>query len=107
MVAKLAVLSFSDGRERVHQDLLPYIERVETQIINTLKELGIECIKGKEVINSNESAVWTAEELLKNDFVKNDFDGLILNIPVFAFPNYVLIALKSIDKPVLVYSPPN
>ncbi len=102
MAVKLAVLSFSDGRERVHRDLLPYIEKVETQIINTLKELGIECIKGEEVINSNESAVCIAKELLKDDF-----DGLILNIPVFAFPNYVLIALKFIDKPILVYSPPN
>lgn len=102
MEIKLGILSFSDGRERVHKDLLPYIEETETKIVNILKELNIHCIKGKEVIHSNESAVSTAKEL-----TKDDIDGVILNIPVFAFPNFVLTALNFIDKPLLIYSPPN
>lgn len=102
MSIKIGLLSFSDGRERVHRDLTPHIEEIENKLTDTLRSLGIEYVKGREIIHSNETAVSVAKDL-----AKDDLDGVILNISVFAFPNFILTALNFIDRPILIYSFPN
>jgi len=100
---KMGLLSFSDGRERVHRDLVPEIEKNIARIAQFLREQeGIEVVKGEKIIYTPALAREEAQRL-----VAKGVDGVIFNIPVFAFPNFSVIAAKISNRPILIYSPSN
>jgi L-fucose isomerase len=98
---RIGLLSFSDGRERVHKSLAPIIEKTANQIKATLEATEeIEVILGKEIIwrhaQAREQARWIHGQ---------NIDGTILNVPVFAFPNLARIACNFAQEPFLAFSP--
>ena len=97
---KVALLSFSDGRNSVHQDLLPYIQQQSEIIRTTLEETGqVEVIEASQVIWSNHLAQQCAIE------IKAALpDAIIFNVPIFSFPNFSLVAESILRLPVLVIS---
>lgn len=99
---KIGILSFSDGRKRVHDDLLEYIENNENKYSKMLIDKNIKVIKGSEVI-WNTNLAKNQAEIINSENV----DGVILNIPVFAFPNLVLIAAGLINVPLIAISSAN
>lgn len=101
MTIRLGLISFSDGRERVHQELLPDIIQHENKITSILEAIeGIEVHRAQEVVNSHESAREEARRLSALNL-----DGVIFNIPVFAFPNYVVITTQLLRVPYLLLTP--
>ena len=97
---KVGVLSFSDGRQSVHEGLAPYITEVEQQIRAALQKTGeIEFTGPVRVIAGNAQAKAYALE------VKAELpDAVIFNVPVFAFPNFSVIAASVLKVPILVIS---
>lgn len=98
---RLGLLSFSDGRERVHADLAPDIRSHEMHIKKLLENTGeIEIIQHDDIISNPEKAQ-TASKRMNGE----NLDGILFNIPVFAFPNFVVIAARLIHLPLLLLGP--
>ncbi len=98
---RIGLLSFSDGRERVHKSLSPAIENSAKQIRAKLEASGeFEVINGTEIIwrhtQARDQARWIHSQ---------NIDGTILNVPVFAFPNLARIASHFAQEPFLAFSP--
>ena len=95
------LLSFSDGRDRVHEMLIPDILEHEQAIIRLLESTEkIKLYVGQEIVHSAESARREMRRL-----ASFNLDGVIFNIPVFAFPNYVVIAAQFSQVPILLLGP--
>lgn len=102
-MVRVALISFSDGRSRVHENLSHYIYKCEKSIAEKLEGSGeVKIINGSLIVNSNENAKKIALELRNQQP-----DVCILNIPVFAFPNYAAIAAKMLRIPLLAIAPQN
>ncbi len=98
---RIGLLSFSDGRERVHKNLSPSIEKNADLIRERLEASGqIEVIPGDEIIWRHSQAREQAKLI-----AGKGVDGTILNVPVFAFPNLVRISGQFAQSPFLAYSP--
>lgn len=98
---RLGLLSFSDGRERVHADLAPDIRAHEQRIHELLEGTGeLEVVNYPDIVNNPALAGAAARQMNRNDL-----DGVIFNIPVFAFPNLVVIAAQLLDLPLLLLGP--
>jgi L-fucose/D-arabinose isomerase len=98
-MARIGLLTFSDGRDFVHHDLIPFIEDVEQKIIGTLKAKGHEVIRGQEPIWTNELATREARRLAD---VRPDLT--IFNIPVWAFPHFTMLAAHATPGTMLLFS---
>jgi L-fucose isomerase len=100
-MVRLGVLSFSDGRERVHKSLEPDIRQHEVRIKSILEKTGeLEIVLAPEIIYSAELARQQARYL-----TTFQVDGIILNMAVFAFPNYVVLAAQENPCPYLLLGP--
>lgn len=98
---RLGLLSFSDGRDRVHEGLAPDIQEHQTKIKLILEETNeVEVIVAQDIVHSAETARQEAQRL-----ANFHPDGFIFNIPVFAFPNYVVIAAHVCRGPLLLLGP--
>ena len=99
----VAILSFSDGRKRVHDSLAPYIREQEVRIRQVLEATG------KVRVRVAEEIIWQPE--LAREQAKKAAgmfpDAVILNVPVFAFPNLSVIAASLQTSPCLAISPVN
>jgi L-fucose isomerase len=99
----IGILSFSDGRKRVHDGLAPYITDCEKRLVRIFEEDGgFKTVTGQEIIWNAELARTEADRLSAAQV-----DGIILNVPVFAFPNYSLIAAMRGRGPYLGIAPIN
>lgn len=98
-MARIGLLTFSDGRDFVHHDLIPFIEDIEQKIIGTLEAKGHEVIQGQELIWTNEIATREARRL-----ADARPDLTIFNIPVWAFPHFTMIAAHATPGAMLLFS---
>ena len=53
---KVGVLTVSDGRDYIHEDLLPVTRRYQEQIVAALQKEGFEVVAGNEIVWNAESA---------------------------------------------------
>ena len=100
---RVTILSVSDGRERVHESLLPYIEECAGRIKKALETTG-------EVTATIASPIISDAELARSQglaVAAGNPDAVILNVPVFAFPNFSLIAASLQQAPLLAIAPVN
>ena len=98
---KIGILSFSDGRKRVHESLAGGIMEQRDRVAEALEKTGeISVMAGDEII-------WNARIARQQAATMNaeQVDGIIFNIPVFAFPNFVQIAATMAEGPFLALSP--
>jgi len=102
-VIRVGVLSLSDGRKRVHDGLAPYITEQANRIKAALEVTGeIEVALAEEIVwhpelarsQSSAIAAWRP-------------DAVILNVPVFAFPNLSVLAARCQSVPLLAIAPVN
>jgi L-fucose isomerase len=98
-MARIGVLTFSDGRDFVSRDLETFTADVEGRIAGALRDRGHEVITGDGAITSNELARDHARRL-----AANDPDLTILNIPVWSWPNFPLIAARHTPGPLTIFS---
>jgi L-fucose/D-arabinose isomerase len=100
-VIRLGLLSFSDGRERVHDELAPVIQKHELKIKEMLEATGeIQVVVANEIAHSADTSRQQARKL-----ANQHLDGIILNLAVFAFPNYVVLAAQEGRGPYLLVGP--
>ena len=97
---RIGLLSFSDGRERVHQGLLPGIQAHQEQLRLLIEQAGAEAMVAEEVVHTPRTAVREAKRLLAGDVA-----GVVFNLSVFAFPNFAAIAARILGKPIALLSP--
>ena len=98
---RLGLISFSDGRLRVHESLAPDIREHEAKIKKILEAGGeIEVVPAEDIVHSADAARREAKRL-----AAGDMDGVIFNIAVFAFPNFVVIAAQACSGPILLLGP--
>lgn len=98
-MARVGVLSFSDGRPFVHRDLIEHIADSERRLVAALSERGHEVVRGSEPITANDSAVAQARQV-----ASAQCDLTIFNYPVWAFPHFSMLAAHAIPGPLLLFS---
>jgi L-fucose isomerase len=98
---KIGLLSFSDGRERVHQSLSTGISENARRLQKKLEGTGeVKIVAASEIIWRHSQARDQARAV-----AASGTDGTILNIPVFAFPNLARVAAAWAQPPFLAFSP--
>ncbi len=98
---RLGLLSFSDGRDRVHASLQPDITHHQHRIRALLAAIGDVAVTTGDIVHSHDSARAEARRL-----AALQLDAVVFNIPVFAFPNYIVLAARLIGRvPLLLLGP--
>jgi L-fucose/D-arabinose isomerase len=98
---RVGLLSFSDGRLRVHESLRGAIERHEKTLLDAIgKDPLLAAIPASEIVHSIAHSRAAAAEMRTAGV-----EAAIFSIPVFAFPNYSLMAARLLGLPVLLNSP--
>ncbi len=97
---KVGILTFSDGRASVHQDVEPLNRDFQQRLAKALRETGeVEPIEGKEI-------VWTTE-LAKEEATRLTREGCeltIFNFAVWSFPHLAAMASRFAPGPFLLFS---
>jgi L-fucose/D-arabinose isomerase len=98
---RVGLIGFSDGRLRVHETLKDTIVRHRQAIREALSgDPLLSVTEATDTVFSAKLARRMAKELRGTDI-----EAAVFNIPVFAFPNFSLIAARVLDLPVLLSSP--
>jgi L-fucose isomerase len=98
---KVALLGFSDGRFRVHRTLKDAITRHAKSLRTAIeRDPLLQVIEASGIAYSSKIARDIAKEMRKADV-----EAAVFDIPVFAFPNFSLIAARVLGLPVLLSSP--
>jgi L-fucose isomerase len=98
-VAKVGLLTFSDGRGFVHRDIEEFARGVEDDIARALTGAGHEVVRADQVVWTNESASTEARRV-----ADGRPDLTIFNIPVWAFPHFSMLAARATPGPILLFS---
>ena len=98
---KVGLLSFSDGRLRVHNTLADTIQRHAAVLAKA--------IEGDPLLTVTEARAIAHSSRIARDMAREargaGIEVALFNIPVFAFPNYSLLAARILDMPVALSSP--
>jgi L-fucose/D-arabinose isomerase len=97
-MAVIAVLTVSDGRASVHESVEPFALGVQERIVAALAGRGHDVRAASEAICSNEHAVRLARAA-----AAGRPDVAILNLPVWAFPHFSVLAANELDAPVVLF----
>ena len=98
-MATVGLLTVSDGRASVHHDVGPFAGSVEERIATALERAGHEVVRAQEIVWTNELAVREARRLADARPALT-----ILNIPVWAFPHFSMLAARELPGPLLLFS---
>jgi L-fucose isomerase len=97
-MAAIAVLTVSDGRPAVHRSIEPYALGVQERITAALRARGHDVVAAGEAICSNEHAVRHARAM-----AAGRPDLVVINLPVWAFPHFTVLAANELDAPVVLF----
>jgi L-fucose/D-arabinose isomerase len=98
-MATIAVMTVSDGRPYVHQDIESFGLEVQHRIVSALERAGHRVVTAAGDIHSNATAVAISRTL-----ADARPDLTIVNIPVWAFPHFTMIAVRETPGPVVLFS---
>jgi L-fucose isomerase len=98
-VARVGLITFSDGRDFVHRDLEGFTREVEDEIAAVLGEAGHEVLRAQEVVWTNDGAVTEARRL-----AAQRPDLTLFSIPVWAFPHFAMRAAQATPGPIMLFS---
>ena len=98
-MARVGLMTVSDGRPSVHRGIVDFATGVETKIADTLTGAGHTVIRADRVVCSNELAVSVGRRL-----ADSRPDLTVVSIPVWAFPHFVMLAASQIPGPLLLFS---
>jgi L-fucose isomerase len=96
---RVGILSFSDGRDFVHEGIASFVAEVEDRIVAACQASGHEVVRGSEPVTSNQVAVHEARRL-----AAQRPDLTIFNYPVWAFPHFSAHAVRATPGPLLLFS---
>ncbi len=98
-MARVGVLTVSDGRRAVHDEVGTFGLGVEERLAAALVAAGHEVVRAESDVWSNETAVAEARRIAD---VRPDL--AIINIPVWAFPHFSMLAARELTGPLLLFS---
>src|SRR3954469_10690981 len=97
-MAKVGLLTVSDGRPAVHRDLAEFATGVESRIATALEGAGHTVVRG-DTIWTNELAVSEARRIADARPALT-----VINIPIWAFPHFTMRAGRELTGPLLLFS---
>jgi L-fucose isomerase len=98
-MAKVGLITVSDGRASVHGDVGGFAGDVEARIATVLEAGGHTVVRAAEVVWTNELAVSEARRI-----ADGRPDLTIVNVPVWAFPHFTMRAARELPGPLLLFS---
>lgn len=98
-MARIGILTMSDGRGFVHRDVEGFCRKSEERLASALREAGHEVVRAREVVWTNRLAVSEARRV-----ADARPDLTVFNIPVWAFPHFSLLAAAETPGPLLLFS---
>lgn len=100
---RVGLVAFSDGRFRVHQTLEDTIREHQAVLKKAIQQDPLlSVVEAEEITYSSQLARQNARQMRAQNI-----ESAVFNIPVFAFPNFSLIAARVLELPVLLSSPKN
>jgi L-fucose isomerase len=96
-VARIGLLSMSDGRDFVARDVAGFVEDATRALAGVLRDEGHEVIAARDAIWTNELATTEARRV-----AAERPDLTIFNYPVWAFPHFTMLAADSTPGPLLL-----
>lgn len=97
---KVGILTFSDGRKYIHEDLLALNKRYQQGVADALEaDGGIEVVQGEEI-------VWTSRTAEKEGrrLSSAQVDMTILNYAIWCYPHLSAMAVNFAPGPYLLFS---
>ncbi|WP_433621587.1 L-fucose/L-arabinose isomerase family protein [Nocardia sp. CA-120079] len=98
-MARIGVMSVSDGRDYVHAGIAEFIESAEDRLVAGLRAAGHEVIRGAAQISTNALAGSVAREV-----AAAGVDLTVLHYAVWAFPHFTMLAAGATPGPLLLLS---
>ncbi|WP_328399946.1 L-fucose/L-arabinose isomerase family protein [Nocardia sp. NBC_00403] len=98
-MARIGVISISDGRPYVHGGIAEFISAAEDRLVSELTTAGHEVIRGSETISTNALAGSVAREV-----GSAGVDLTVLHYAVWAFPHFTMLAAGATSGPLLLLS---
>jgi L-fucose/D-arabinose isomerase len=98
-MARVGILTMSDGRPSVYGELEEFATGTQDRLASALRERGHEVRGGDRVVGSSDVAVAQARQLA--DWRP---DLAVINIPVWAFPHFTMLAARELQGPLLLFS---
>jgi L-fucose/D-arabinose isomerase len=98
-VARVGILTMSDGREGVHRDIEKFALGVEGRIASQLEDSGHEVVRAREPVWTNTLATTEARRV-----ADQRPDLTIFNYPVWAFPHFTMLAARETPGALLLFS---
>jgi L-fucose isomerase len=98
-VARISILSFSDGRRSVHDQIKGYVADEEAELARSLEEAGHHVDRAGEIVWTQPLAV---REARTASAARPDLT--IFNIPVWAFPHLAAVAAVETAGPLLLFA---
>ena len=98
-MATVGLLTVSDGRAGVHHGICGFAASVQDEIATALAEDGNDVVMADELVWSNELAVREARRIADARPALT-----IVNIPVWAFPHFTMLAARELNGPLLLFS---
>ena len=98
-MAKVAILTMSDGRDFAYRDVVDYCRDHETGLTAELERQGHTVLRAGRIVGDNREAVAGARAL-----AAQRPDLTIFHYPVWAFPHFSLLAAGATDSPLLLFS---
>lgn len=96
---KVGILTFSDGREYIHRDLLPVNQAYQKELTQALQQTGrVEVVAGREIIGSNAAAREEAQYLKASGV-----ELTIFNYAIWCYPQYTAVAANFAPGPYLLF----
>jgi L-fucose isomerase len=96
---RVALMTVSDGRPKVHEELEAFALGVQERIARVLREAGVEVEAAPATIGDNVGAVATARRL-----ADGRPDLTVINLPVWAFPHFSVLAARETPGPLALFS---
>jgi L-fucose isomerase len=94
------LLTFSDGRPKVHEEMLPINLDFQNRLVNALEGTGeIQVVTGQDIVHTAKQAKAEAERL-----TQAGVDAVILHFAVWCFPHLATIAANNCRGPFLLLS---
>ncbi|WP_327144510.1 L-fucose/L-arabinose isomerase family protein [Nocardia sp. NBC_01327] len=98
-MARIGVISISDGRDYVHGGIVGFIRTVEDRLVAALTAAGHTVVRGREPVASNQQAVAVARRVQAAGV-----DLTVLHYAVWAFPHFTMLAAGQLTSPILLLS---
>jgi L-fucose isomerase len=96
-VARIGVISISDGRDHVHARNADFIQSKQDGLVSTLRAAGHEVVTGSDLVATNDLAVKVARGV-----AAADVDVTIFYYAVWSFPHFTMLAADATRSPLIL-----